>query len=207
MDHARTILSVVGPHSGCGKTSFVIHLVRHIPGLGCLKISPGGDRLQQRPGRGKAIRPDYDLEDSQRLERSGTDTALYLTAGAAVVHRLRHRRDGLATGLHAALALYPESTPIVVESSRAVRLLHPAAVVLVVRPPIREMKPTTEAILPQVTDLLINSSDPSFALTASQCLQRDFPSLKPRFTWSADLIREPPPQRLLARLRTLLTPR
>ena len=38
MNDRRTVLSVVGPHSGCGKTLFITALLRHIGGLGCLKM-------------------------------------------------------------------------------------------------------------------------------------------------------------------------
>ena len=67
------------------------------------------------------------------------------------------------------------------------------------------MKPATEAILSQVTDLLINASDrEDQAATAVERLRQEFPSLAPQYTWSADLICEPPPAEMLSRLRALL---
>ena len=131
--------------------------------------------------------------------------ALYLGTGAAVVNRLRHRADGLAAGLDEALHRYPPNIPIVVESSSAVRLLQPVAVVLVVRPPIHVMKPATQAVLPQVTDVLINATDrQGLATSEADRLRHDFPSLVPQFTWSTDLICQPPPDEMLIRLRGLL---
>lgn len=203
----RTVLSVIGPHSGCGKTLFVTHLLRHIRGLGCLKVSPVYDRPQTAAEAEGAVAEDYYLEDASGLDQPGTDTALYLAAGAAMVNRLRHRAGALAAGLDAALGQYPPAMPVVVESSSAVPLLQPAAVVLIVRPPMREMKPATEAILPRVTDLLINASDRQGSpTTEAERLQRGFPSLTPQFTWSADLICEPPPKDMLTRLQALVTP-
>ena len=202
-----TILSVIGPHSGCGKTSFVTALLRRVGGLGCLKISPsrdwptGADRGAEAAGEG------FYLEDSGRLHHPGKDTTLYLAAGATEVKRLRHQGDGLAAGLVVALRQYPPSMPVVVESSSAVRLLEPVAVVLVIRPPIREMKPSTEAVLSQVTDLLINASDRQGQATAeARRLCQQFPALRPEFIWSADLASEPPPRGLLVRLEALLVP-
>ena len=203
----RTILSVIGPHSGCGKTLFVSWLLRHIRGLGCLKLSPSRE-WPSGPASGKeTIEEDFYLEDSALLARPGKDTALYLAVGAAQVERLRHRASGLAAGLQAALERFRPSMPLVVESSTAAKLLSPVAVVLVVRPPIREMKPATGGVLSLVTDLLVNASDREGAASAeAERLRREVPSLRPRFTFAADLISEPPPERMQARLRNLLTP-
>lgn len=202
----RGILSVVGPHSGCGKTLFVLSLLRHVGGLGCLKISPKRDWpavLENVPG---TVETDFVLEDSARLERPGKDTARYLEAGALEVQRLRHRAAGLAAGLEEAWQRFPAMMPVLVESSSAVPLLEPVAVVLVVRPPLREMKPATEAILERVTDLLVNASDREGSATgAAESLAREFPVLRPQFTWAADLISEPPPEGLMERMRVLLT--
>ena len=199
------ILSVVGPHSGCGKTSFLIHLLRHVAGLGCLKISPGDDWPEETVDGPDVVADDFYLEPSARLLRPGKDTALYLEAGAVQVERLRHRASGLATGLGLALERYPAGMPVVVESSSAVALLEPVAVVLVVRPAIREMKPATEAILSRVTDLLINAPDgEGQAAAEAERLPQEFPALHPQYTWTADLISEPPPEAMLARLRGLL---
>ena len=219
MATTRTILSVIGPHSGCGKSTFVTHLLRHVGGLGCLKVSPARDRSEAPASSEGTIGDDFYLEDAARLNRPGKDTALYLAAGAVRVERLRYRSDVLLTSapdngcqgpeakgaLAAALRRFPAAVPVIVESSSAVRLLSPVGVVLVVRPPLREMKPTTEAILSRVTDLLINASDRKGpAAAAAERLRDEFPALRPPYTWSADLIAEPPPAQMLTRLRTLL---
>ena len=202
----RTILSVIGPHSGCGKTLFVSWLLRHIEGLGCLKLSPTHEWPSASASGKETMEEDFYLEDSALLTRPGKDTALYLAVGAAQVERLRHRGSGLAGGLQAALERFPSSMPLVVESSTAAKLLSPVAVVLVVRPPIREMKPATREVLSLVTDLLVNASDRQGVATAeAERLGREFPSLRPQFTFTADLISEPPPEQMQARLRSLLT--
>jgi molybdopterin-guanine dinucleotide biosynthesis protein len=198
----RRILSVIGPHSGCGKTTFVVHVVQHIRQVGCLKISPAYDQPKPFPCDEKGNERDFYLQDPAELNHHDKDTALYLRAGAARVERLRHRGDGLAAGLEEALKCFPPDMPIIVESSSAVPHLRPPAVVMVVRPPIREVKPATRAVLSSVTDLMVNASDRD-ASTAVEIgrLRRDFPALRPQFTWSADLIRETPPEEMLGRLK------
>ncbi len=200
----RSILSVVGSHSGSGKTTFIVHLVRFMPIIGCLKISPAHD-----PPHGTdsphASNGGFFFESNAHLNQPGTDTALYLAAGAARAERLRHHGDGLTAGLDAALHRYPPSVPVVVESSSAVRLLDPVAVILVIfPPPIREMKPGTEAILSKVTDLMVNGPAETGATEAAERLQREFPALHPKHVWFANLISEPPPDKMLRRLRDLV---
>jgi hypothetical protein len=208
MATARPILSVIGPHSNCGKTTFIVQVLARIPELGTLKISPVLDGPEaSTPGDGD-VAEDFFLERPDRLHRPGKDTALYVQAGARHVERLRHRAGGLPVGITAAIARFPPDLPLIVESSRAVRLLTPVAVVLVVRPPPREIKPSTLDILPLVTDLVINASDrEGLATTAARHLQQNFPTLQPAHTWTADLVTEPLPEHLLDRLQRLLARR
>ena len=205
MNDRRIVLSVVGPHSGCGKTMFVTALLRRIEGLGCLKISPARDWPDRETVGDEATGRGFYLEDADRLRRPGKDTTLYLAAGANQVERLRHRDDALPLGLAAALARFEPSLPIVVEGSKVVPLLKPVAVVLVVRPPIREMKRTTRDILYLVSDVLFNmSKDEASVTTELGALQADFPSFRPQYVWSADLSREPLPPEMLIRLKAVL---
>lgn len=202
----RALLSVIGPHSGCGKTLFVTHLLRHMPGLGCLKVRPAHEGSGSDVAAVASEREFY-LEDTRATEDSRSDTALYLSAGAIRVEILRHRGSGLAAGLDVALQRFPSGTPVVVESSSAVRFLSPVAILLIVRPPPREMKPSTEAILSRVTDLLINAANSGgLAHEWGERLLREYPALRPQHVWSADLAFEPPPPEMLTRLRGLLAP-
>ncbi|MCK4659935.1 MAG: hypothetical protein KAV82_10480 [Phycisphaerae bacterium] len=201
----RSILSVVGPHSGCGKTLFISLLVKEINGLGCLKVSPSRDWAAPAAHTAVTGGENFYLEDSTPRHRPAADTSMYLAAGAAQAMRLIYRRDGLGAGLTAALACYPPNMPIVVESAAAAAMLRPMAVVLVVRHPPREMKPTTAAILSQVTDLMINAPQHhSPTDEAAEQLKQRFPMLCPQFTWSADLLSGPLPAQMLHRLRSLL---
>ena len=201
----RALLSVIGPHSGCGKTLFVTHLLRRMPGLGCLKVRPA----HQHPGSDVDEPPserEFYLEDTRATDDSRSDTALYLAAGAVRVEILRHRGSGLSAGLDLALEQFPPGIPVVVESSSAVRFLSPTAIVLIVHPPPREMKPSTAAILSRVTDLLINAAGPGgLGHEWGERLLREYPALRPLHVWSADLASEPPPPEMLTRLRGLLT--
>ncbi len=201
---SRTILSVIGPHSGSGKTVFVTRLLRCLGGgLGCLKVRPLHRRHDARTPADQAGAGRYFMEDSADLDRVGMDTEQYLQAGAKQVEILRHEGAGLDPGLQHALDLFPIDTPIIVESSSAVRLLRPVAVILIVRPPPKEMKPSTETVLPLVSDLLINAPT-SLAATEADRLVREYPTLRPRFTWLADLATAPPPPAMVARLRAAI---
>jgi hypothetical protein len=96
--------------------------------------------------------------------------------------------------------------PVVVESSSAVPLLEPVAVILIVRPPIKEMKPATGRILHVVTDLLVNTSEGAPEPQKEiERLRAEFTALDPEYTWSADLARTPPPWEMLDRMRGLLS--
>lgn len=201
----RPILSVIGPHSKSGKTLFVTHLLRSITGLGCLKISPAHDDHNDFDDGSVPGNVDYFFEDRARLRYPGKDTAIYLDAGARQVERLRHRGNALAAGLVAALKRFEAGIPVVVESSSAVEFLDPFAVVLVVRPPIREMKPATQRVLARVTDLLVNASrQDNVTSSAGQQLSKEYNALRPAHTWHANLASESPPRKMLARLTTLL---
>ena len=201
----RAVLSVISPHSGCGKSLLVAHLLRQLGGLGCLKISPIHELPGGVPDSEEDWGGDYYLEEPNRLRCPGKDTAVYLAAGAVRVERVRHRKQGLAAGLEAALKRFPVGMPIVVESSSAIPMLAPAAVVLVVRPPLREMKPSTRRILPSVTDLLMNVSGRTTQQTCdAEWLLERYAQLRPQKVWSVDLNREPPPADMLRRLRELL---
>jgi hypothetical protein len=204
----RIVLSVIGPHSGCGKTALVIQLLHRGMGLGCLKISPIHEQRATPPSDHEVVEEAYQFDDDASLSRPGKDSALYLAAGAVQVERLSHQRDGLTPGLKAALQRFAPSTPVVVESSKAVRLLRPAAVIMVVRPPTRAMKPSTVEVLPLVTDLLVNvSEDGERAADEAQRLRDEFPALRPQHIWAADLVSQPLPEELVIRLRRLLEPR
>ncbi len=205
MTSTRAILCVVAPHSGSGKTTFITHLLRSIPGLGCLKVRPIRDPSDGSSTTGGKVGADFYLEEQTVLHHSGKDTYRYAAAGAVQVEMLRHHGGALAGGLNAAFDRFHPATPVVVESSSAVPHLSPATVILVARPPIREMKDSTTAILARVTDLFINevASGTTPAQSARELCDR-YPSLHPRFTWSANLAIGSLPPDMLVRLNGIV---
>ncbi len=196
----RRILSVVGPHSNCGKTLFVVQVVRIFRGLGCLKISPASPRADS----GDAS-PAFWLEEPARIDRRDSDTGRYRAAGAAAVERLRHHGGCLPEAMALALSRFPLAMPLIVESSSAVPLIDPVAVLLVLRWPVTEMKPATQSILTRVTDVLINAGqeDTATATGLGQVAQQ-FPELRPRYCWRVDLRCEDLPEALIRRLGDVL---
>lgn len=71
------IIAVVGTGSGCGKTTVACRILREIPGLGAVKISPreGAGRIEWGAGE------------------PGKDTDLYARSGAVTVARIIGPRD------------------------------------------------------------------------------------------------------------------
>jgi len=71
------IIAVVGTGSGCGKTTVACRILRAIPGLGAVKISPldGASRVEWGPGE------------------PGKDTDLYTGNGAVRVARIIGPRE------------------------------------------------------------------------------------------------------------------
>jgi len=71
------IIAVVGTGSGCGKTTVVCRILRAIPGLGAVKISPRDGALRVEWGGGEP----------------GKDTDLYVSSGAVPVARIIGPRE------------------------------------------------------------------------------------------------------------------
>lgn len=74
------IIAVVGTGSGCGKTTVACRILREIPGLGAVKISPreGASRIEWGAGE------------------PGKDTDLYVGSGAVLVARIIGPREAVA---------------------------------------------------------------------------------------------------------------
>jgi hypothetical protein len=98
------IIAVVGTGSGCGKTTVVCRILRAIPGLGAVKISPreGPNRVEWgRGGRGK-------------------DTDLYADSGASCVARIVAPREEVVATWSRIKKSFEKCPGVVVEGSRSV---------------------------------------------------------------------------------------
>jgi molybdopterin-guanine dinucleotide biosynthesis protein len=75
------IIAVVGTGSGCGKTTVVCRILRAIPGLGAVKISPREGTSRVEWGAGEP----------------GKDTALFVGSGAVRVARIIGPRNAVGS--------------------------------------------------------------------------------------------------------------
>jgi hypothetical protein len=100
------IVAVVGSGSGCGKTTIVCRILRSIPGLGAVKISPREGPSRVEWGRGKL----------------GKDTDLYADSGATYVARIVGPRDQVVEAWNQIKNVFESCPAVVVEGSGSVNL-------------------------------------------------------------------------------------
>lgn len=99
-------ISVVGSGSGCGKTTVACGILRAIPGLAAVKISPRAcpGRIEWGPGE------------------ADKDTDRYLRSGAAKVARIVGPRNGVHQAWERIKGEFEESPGLVVEGTQGTRL-------------------------------------------------------------------------------------
>ena len=100
------IVAVVGSGSGCGKTTIVCRILRAVPGLGAVKISPREGPSRVEWGRGER----------------GKDTDLYVDSGAACVARIVGPRDRVVETWSRIRISFESCRAVIVEGSRSVEL-------------------------------------------------------------------------------------
>ena len=100
------IVAVVGSGSGCGKTTIVCRILRAIPGLGAVKISPREGPSRVEWGRGER----------------GKDTDLYVESGAACVARILGPRNQVVETWNRIKIAFDSCRAVIVEGSRSVEL-------------------------------------------------------------------------------------
>ena len=98
------IIVVVGSGSGCGKTTVVGRILRDIPGLGAVKLSPreGETRVEWGPGS------------------SGKDTDVFTRSGAAPVARIVGPRETLLETWAGIKGQFEGCRAVVIEGARAI---------------------------------------------------------------------------------------
>lgn len=98
------LVAVVGSGSGCGKTTVACRILRGIPGLGAVKLSPqaGESRVEWGPGD------------------PAKDTDLYVRSGAVRVARIVGPRESAARTWGEIRAGFGGCRGVVIEGTRAV---------------------------------------------------------------------------------------
>jgi len=132
------IIAVVGTGSGSGKTTVACRLLKALPGLGAVKISPRDAAAGVEWGAGEP----------------GKDTDCYSVAGAARVARIVGPR-GAAAGVWAAMEASFRGLPgVVVEGAGSLELPGRKLVVLVVGATFRE-RSERNSKLASIADVIV----------------------------------------------------
>ncbi|MHB8834158.1 MAG: P-loop NTPase family protein [Candidatus Methylomirabilia bacterium] len=110
------IVAVVGTGSGCGKTTIVCRILREIPGLGAVKISPreGESRIEWGAGE------------------PGKDTDLYHGSGAAPVAMIIGPREAVGQAWERVKTKFERCRGVVIEGTGALQIPGERCVVFVV---------------------------------------------------------------------------
>jgi hypothetical protein len=113
---AVKIIAVAGTGSGCGKTTVACQVLRAIPGLGAVKISPreGPSRVEWGAGE------------------PGKDTDLFITNGALRVARIIGPRESVARSWDLIKGQFEGCKGVVVEGASALGIPEERYVVFVV---------------------------------------------------------------------------
>jgi molybdopterin-guanine dinucleotide biosynthesis protein len=146
------VLGVGGLSSGVGKTTVICRLLAVLPGWGALKTSIPHKDNPHAPGTG------FDLiDDVERLERPGSDTARFTGSGAVRVLWLRSAPEALTAGIETALQAFGDLPGVVVEGNSFAIHRKPDAFVLLARAGLRDVKRSTGRVAPMADWLALNS--------------------------------------------------
>ena len=110
------IIAVLGTGSGCGKTTVACHILREIPGLGAVKISPreGASRVEWGGGA------------------PGKDTDLYAGSGAVRVARIVGPREAVGAAWELIKDQFAGCQGVVIEGASALAITGDRFVIFVV---------------------------------------------------------------------------
>jgi molybdopterin-guanine dinucleotide biosynthesis protein len=110
------IIAVAGTGSGCGKTTVACRILRAIPGLGAVKISPREGLIRIEWGAGAP----------------GKDTDLYVNSGAVRVARIICPREAVGEIWELVKAQFQDCPGVVIEGASALGILGERLVIFVV---------------------------------------------------------------------------
>lgn len=139
----KTIV-IVGTGSGCGKTTVACRILRAVPGLGAVKVSPRQEPVRVEWGAGSP----------------GKDTDRYAGCGAAPVARIVAPRDQVAAAWEGVRGGFEGCRGVVIEGSRGLEIPADRLVVFVRGERSRELRPGREAELASKADFIIERVPP-----------------------------------------------
>lgn len=136
------IIAVVGTGSGCGKTTVACRILREIPGLGAVKISPRDGESRVEWGAGKP----------------GKDTDLFSASGAVKVARIIGPRDTAGQAWELIKGRFEGCPGVVIEGAGALEIPGERFVVFVVADTGEKMRQERNRAIAAVADLIVDRS-------------------------------------------------
>ena len=141
------MIGIGGAHSGSGKTTLACALLKGaLPGWGALKCSP------------EALFTSI-TDDPETLGRPGSDTALFLEAGAGGAVLVKAPRQELPEALDMALDRLGALPGVVVEGNSAIEVLRPDIVIFIFNMPGR-LKESSGPVLELADAVMYNTEPP-----------------------------------------------
>lgn len=139
------IIAIAGTGSGCGKTTVACRIIREIPGLGAVKISPrvGESRIEWGPGE------------------PGKDTDLFVAGGAAPVARIIGPREAVGQAWEQIKGHFDGCRGVVVEGTSALEIPGERFVVFVAGDTTGEAREQRNREIAAVSGLIIDRSSHS----------------------------------------------
>ena len=136
------IVAVVGTGSGCGKTTVACRILREIPGLGAVKISPreGVSRIEWGAGE------------------PGKDTDLYAGSGAVSVARIIGPREAVGQAWELIKGQFEGCQGVVIEGAGALEIPEERFVVFVVGNTKNDQREERNRAVAAISDIIIDRS-------------------------------------------------
>jgi hypothetical protein len=139
------LIVVVGSGSGCGKTTAACRILRGIPGLGAVKISPRDEPLRVERGP----------------KAPGKDTDLLAAAGASPVARIVGPRGQVAQAWEKIREEFQGCRGVLIEGTRGLDIPAPRFVIFVGGERWRESRHRRNTELAAKADVVVERSGPS----------------------------------------------
>jgi len=136
------IIAIAGTGSGCGKTTVACRILRAIPGLGAVKISPREEPARVEWGSGAP----------------GKDTDLYAHSGAVRVARIIGRRDTVGETWDLIKGQFEDCPGVVVEGACALAIPEELFVVFVVGVTQKPSRDERNSAIEEISDVIIDRS-------------------------------------------------
>jgi hypothetical protein len=136
------IIAVAGTGSGCGKTAVACHILRAIPGLGAVKISPreGPSRVEWGAGE------------------PGKDTDQYVSSGAVQVARIIGPRELVVQSWNLIRLQFKGCEGVVIEGASSLAIPEERYVVFVIGDPLEEAREDRNRTMIANSDAIIDRS-------------------------------------------------